>query len=256
MNFNTLTEFVAHVAALPGTPNTSDYVTNWAGGTLEDSFRLAALGWPEGAEKAAKLATRIADRVVASVPADGPEIGYDVMGACYDPGAVAIGVPEAWSLVKPTGKRREVRICVNTSTSAGISTDVMIARGTAVAALGIALQTRGYAVSIDVGAQGDFGLYHRGVRTVYTRVADAGSGAPLDIDRIVFACAHPTFFRHMIHYFFSGTKSEMGGHTPTDKGTPECDLYLGGTHLHQVERWRDGGEAWVIAEYIRQTGKD
>jgi hypothetical protein len=259
MRFNTLHEMVQHVESLPFNSKGRD-ATDWSDGSQEDAVKLATWGWPEGARLASEKATRIADRLVAATGSSVYQaIEYDVVGAAYDAGAVALGIPEAWGVMAPQPAKRAVRIVLNCTVSGGVPASAITARGLAVCALALALQARGYPVTVDV-----FQALATGSGEDITRVSDAVTGSQLDLDRVVYALAHPTMFRRLFRAVTNGFRNNSIGWTRWD-GSPvsdnaqpndgeKVDLFLGGAHLHHVQRWQDGGEAWVIQEYLRQTG--
>lgn len=260
--YSSLSALVEHVKGLPGEASLRD---EWSGGDLNDGIRLATYGWPEGAAMAADRAVSIAGRICESTTAQAliTEIQADVTGAALDVGAYLAGEPECWINFVPQECARGVHIVANLSTSAGVSPDTITKRGIATAALAIALQSAGYAITIDV-----IGTYKVAKQsTIHSvRVADGESGSVLDLDRIVFALAHPSMPRRLMFAVCCKSKqtdkmifwAERGGITssqdafrPLELGT--IDLWLGPAHLDQVERWQDGGEAWILSEYERQT---
>lgn len=271
MRFNTLHDMVAHVDALPLVPSTqgeSDVAstTAWAGGDHKLATQLATFGWPEGARLASEKATRIANRLVEATGTGVYQaIEYDVIGAAYDAGAVALGMPESWGVMAPQVTKNAVRIVLNCTVSGGVPESSIRARGLAVAALVLALQARGYPVTLDVW-QGEGCSNNQGIDGDLVRVIDAGTGSQVDTDRMVYALAHPTMFRKLFRAVTNGIRCD--GHTAQtrrwdsgsvveDSGPKDGEpvhLFLGGAHLFSVARWTDGGEAWVLSEYLRQTG--
>lgn len=258
---NSLAAFVQYLQGLPWKPEDDEttYHVEWSGGTWEQAIELATHGWPEGARLASEKVERIANRIAEYGGASTyPAIEYDVIGAAYDAGAVALGMPEAWGVLAPQEAKRAVRLGVNIVASAGVGPEVLRTRGIAVAALAIALQSRGYPVTIDV-TQG--GIYVKGHAESVVRIADAATGSQLDVDRIVFALAHPTMLRRLFraetngYQRYSGWDDVWGPHSPDSNAPPPgvLDVFIGGAHLSEVARWRDGGESWVLAEYERQT---
>jgi len=258
-HFNTLHALVQYVASLPFEgDDASDFTRQWAGGTHESAMELASVGWPEGAKLASDKAVRMANRLVETTGiAQCDVVEYDVIGAAYDVGAVALGIPEAWGMLAPQEARKAIRIVLNVAVSGGVPASSITARGLAVTALVLALQARGYPVTVDI-TQGSGNK----LKDVTVTLADASTGSQLDVDRLAYGLAHPTMFRRLLRAATCGVRNE--GHSSTtscwdhsrvaDDVGLECDLYLGSAHLHQVERWQDGGERWILEEYLRQTG--
>jgi hypothetical protein len=256
VHFDTLTALAQHVETLPIEEGYDNSL--WAGGTHEYAIKLASEGWPEGARLASEKATRMATRLVeATGMATYQSIEYDVIGAAYDAGAVALGIPEAWGVMAPQEAKRAIRIVLNIAVSGGVPASSITARGLAVTALVLALQARGYPVTVDV-TQGSGNK----LADVTVTLSDASTGSQLDVDRLAYGLAHPTMFRRLLRAATCGVRNEGRSMATScwdyssvaDDKVPLGDLYLGSAHLNQVGRWQDGGEKWILDEYIRQTG--
>lgn len=265
-NYPSLTAFVEHVQSLPrlGPDSLEPSNIDWYGGSSELAYQLATKGWPEGAKRAsevsAKLATRLAGSTSALVTTH--ELVYDVCGASFDVGSYLSGEPECWLRFEPQESKRSVRIVCNIGVSSFVETEVMERRGVAMAALAIALQGAGHPVTIDVMVS-----IHRGnagrqgaaeaLGTHVVRVLDASTGSIVDIDRVVYATAHPTMLRRLMFDALFGQLGDcdgfLGAPMDTQPSGEKIDLYLGAAHLDYTERWQDGGEAWILAEYEKQT---
>lgn len=263
-HFESLGSFVRAVRALPGGDDLA-YIDNdrrkWFGGVVgENAFRLAERGWPEGMRQASELATRIVDRVVAHTQtAQDFTVGYDVMGAAYDAGAYNLGVPECWGVMAPQESKRAVWVVSNLAVSSGVPPEVMMRRGVAVAALAMALTAQGYPVTLTLVEGLTNGV--NGQHFTAVDILNAATGSQVDMDRVVYALAHPSMYRYLFRSFgnqhrSNGGENPWGSTMPNDVNAPRiqgADLYLGAAHLAQVERWVDGGESWILAEYQRQT---
>lgn len=229
----------------------------WCRWSSADAAKLATQGWSEGAKRASEVSTRIVDRMVQSVSGNAlvETLAYDVAGGCYDIGGYLSGSPECWIRSEPQIAKRAVSICLNLAVSAGVPTSAMEIRGLAVAALVLALQAKGYPVTVDVCQT--LALNYRSGRTVCSviRVIDASTGSQLDIDRLVYAIAHPTVFRRIGRALVNNAQDSWDGSCPESEGFPpgEYDLKFGGAHLTESQRWTDGGEAWIMSEYQKQT---
>lgn len=252
--FPTLTAIAAHVASLPR-GRMGETRDDFAGGSSELAIKLATLGWPEGAKQALEVSAKIAERVVETTALTQTENfppEFDVVGAAYDPGAVSLGIPEAWGTTKLYEQKRAVRIVCNVMVSGGVSNAHIMARGLSIAALALVLEARGYPVTIDV-------FYPQSYSKRYlVRVADAGSGSPLDIDRVVYGLAHPTMIRKLFRLTTNGKREdwagdEWGATSVNQDARPDgdIDIFVGGMHLFSEERWKNSD--WVLAEYERQT---
>ena len=246
--YNSISEMLDAAKPFAATWRT-DKDISWLGGTPESVLDYARTGWKEGAQKATELARKIVDRTIQASPQESLELGFDTSGCAFDIGAVLQGVPEAWGSFLPSQDKKVVSICVNTCVSAGIPASAMMTRGIAMTALALALQARGYIIEIKVGAQ----VQQPPFVSVWTTLASASSGSILDLDRIVMACAYPPFTRYWQYAVLSELVHDRYLACPSDANHPECDLYLGSAHLYDVQKWQDGGEAWILDEYKRQT---
>jgi hypothetical protein len=257
VKYDTMTEFVAHLKTLPVRENWNSW--SGAGLSTEDTYQKALYGWPEATALAAKIAEQLSERIVSmSEISPVPQYNYDVMGGAFDAGSFISGVPECWGVTQPETVRRAVRIVANIDASGGVSNDVLIQRGAAVGALVMLLQLRGHPVTVDVLCPD--GSYSK--RGCMVRVASAESGSQLDIDKVVFALAHPgmlrVFFRGWTNEYIGGQRGRWDTTAPLTNEFPDgdIDLVLGGTHLYEFARYADGGVQWIIDEYMRQTADE
>ena len=265
--FGSLSEFVDRVSQLRDVGGEDENRIKFQGGTVADGLRFAREGWPEGTRQAMEMVEKIANRAVCSRSSSSvePVIGYDVTGAAYDAAAYISGVPECWSTLQPSESKKAIRVLASISASGAVKVSTLRTRGIAIAALVLSLQSRGYVVTLDVAdvAKAQEGETGKAYGT-FVRVIDGSVGSPLDIDRIVFALAHPTMFRGLMSAMMDGF---IGCHSGTTwgssqpyQGDPDADdvfgkydLYIGGAHLDDAAGWTDGGEGWVLSEFHRQT---
>lgn len=268
--YPSLAHLADYVESLPANGISDHSEMEWSlGANTVEALRLAREGWPLGAKLASEKATAIADRIVgAHSLAQTFVTGYDVMGAAYDAGAVALGMPEAWGVLNPEESKRAIRIVLSLTASGGIEASVMQRRGIAVAALALVFVAKGYPVTIDamIGSSGDSYSFRNEVeREVearsFVRLADASTGSQLDLDRIAFGLGHPAIYRKLFaaaqcgHRFsYSGSYWGCGKIHNNIAPLDSYDLLFGGMHLRDVERWQDGGENWILQEYLKQTG--
>lgn len=257
--FDSLSKMVKHIEGLPvknGAWTDKRECDSWCSTSTDDALKLAKDGWPEGARviaaKASQMVNRMVNRTASGLV---HAIGYDVTGAAYDPGALLIGQPEAWGTIVPEESKRAIRIVYNVSASAGVPETVIQNRGIAIASLVWLLNIEGYPVTVDWLEWSEH--YETGESKVYVRLVDAGSGSQLDLDRLAFGLGHPSMFRRLGQAVVNGHRGEgywWGSHHPVRKTEhPDCDLFIGGANLMDASRWTDGGEAWVLAEFERQT---
>lgn len=258
--YDSMGELLRFVEELPGTPSTSEL--SWRGGvTFADCVNLARSGWPEGVAKARTVAQKIAARIVEATGAvEQDALEYDNWGAGFDVGAVISGVPECWIRLEPQKQKRAVVIVTNVCASGGVPAKALMTRGIAVSALVMALQAQGHPVTVWCGAELGNNGYPEALESAYVKILDANYPT-FDLDRAVFALAHPGFFRWLL---FAESECEKtgrldrmrSGHVIEHHRPPELQnssLYLGSAHLFQATRWTDGGEAWILEEYNCQT---
>lgn len=254
IHYGTLSEFVEAIEALPLGEGNHRSDIPWQGGVTEaEAIDLAKYGWKDGAKRAAEMADKIANRLAIRTGLGQIEtIGYDVTGVTYDPGSYMSGVPECWGTLKVESQKRAIYIGVNICASGGVSADVLFKRGTAIAALTMMLQNAGYPVTIDI-CEGPVSIKLDHV----VRVLDASSGSQVDVDRVVFAIAHPAMLRCLYRAIVSGERDsrkltwDLGSVYSDAKPSEDCDLFLGGTHLYEMKRL--DAEKWVMSEFERQT---
>jgi hypothetical protein len=228
------------------------------GGVTHDGARqLALFGWTDGARQASERAARVVDRVMRAttdVALDAFE--WDVTGACFDVGTYLTGEPECWLRPSEATTKRGIHICVNSAASGGVPAQTLMARGITIASLALALQTRGYPLTIDVVECSNH--FRDGYQSLVVRIVEA-NGAPLDVDRLVYSLAHPSMLRGIIANAYGKRQDQWGVGQPDSNGrpdnAPEYDLYVGGVHLYDTARWTDEqqAEAWVVAQYLEQT---
>lgn len=262
--FPTLAGFVDYLHTLPNdnneTQDDSDINNKWAGSSLDTAFKLATYGWPEGAKQASEKALAIVERLASYTNiAVMPEVVYDVSGGSFDVGSYLAGDPECFTRIAFQESKRAIRIVSNIIASGGVPASALMQRGIAVAALALALQTVGHPLTIDITQGSDAA---RG-EDALVRVADASTGSQLDVDRIVFALAHPAMLRRLFRSYTDQRlnvkrhsskwdNSYVDSDSKPDTGEP-IDLFIGGVHLREAERWTDGGESWVIKQFLEQT---
>lgn len=258
--YKSLGDFLDNVDALPGNPP-GDFRWRGAGDTWETTMKYARNGWPEGARRAREIAENISNRIAAAAGMVNQDVlSADVSGAAFDVGAIMQGVPEAWTRIEPVLQKKEIRIVTNVCASAGIDAETLKTRGLAVAGLALALQGRGFPVTVDCGWECGSNRDYTYMESCYVRLVDANYPV-IDIDRIVFAMAHPGFFRYFLFAHSDKNKrgslsNLMGGQVIEGflpENLKEPSLYLGSAHLYEVQRWKDGGEAWIMEQFNLQT---
>jgi hypothetical protein len=248
-------DFVDYAADYQQRKNLVDAGPGWYGvNRAADAYKLAREGWRDGMALVQPLAAAMLARPIME-PAD--DWGWDVTGADYDVGEYLAGTPECWLARVPNETKPTITLMASIACSAGIPESVINAKGAAIVALVQALQSAGHPVrlwaTVGYAVQGHMNTIHRALLT------DDNGGA-LDIDRLVFALAHPASNR--IISFSACAKAagqEPSAHMgclldpPAELGW-ECDLYIPRTFLYDAQ-WKsaDAARAWVVEQFNRLT---
>lgn len=222
-NFESFEQFVEQSLVVPSNcrssrrPGTASFH-----GTknFEEAVAIARTGWKEGAEKAVAIGASIAACVRDAINANAATVGYDVSGHYVDIGRYLSGEPECFGTViedSDTVKKPVIKLVVNLSASCCVSADTLIARGVAVVAAVDVLEAAGRRVEVVAAT-----AHHGSGKQLEIRVPIKSAGQPLDIDRLAFALAHPSFYRRLIW-----SVSEQHGVLPSNcrpaSVTPEGD---------------------------------
>lgn len=224
----------------------------WSGtSNYDEALKLAQTGWPEGSARARKLADHMSAELVSSLKR--PEIIFDTTGDMFDMGRVIEDCPESW-MAWEEGQEdggKPVHIVLNCSVSAGISTDLIELRGTAVCALAIVLESAGRPVKIEIGA----GIRDSDATHFEPRVVVKDFYDPIQIDACAYALIHPSFFRRHIFSALEvmGLKDRFGyGNVAVLRGT-HGDLHLGGAQYGDSQ-WRNEQTSieWIKEQLINQ----
>lgn len=198
--FNRPEEFWEYVSQDPtkvsgyeGTPESASNGHSFTGtNTYGEAQYLARYGWPEGARKARTISDTIKARIGRYISSHEPV--YDVVGECPDVGAFLSGEPEHMVGFHLAEKEaRILRIVVNVSASCGVSKEAIMGRGAAVCAMVDAIEQSGTRTEVCAAFsnQGEPGFTMAG----YVVVKNADE--PLNMDRVAFCLAHPSFMRRL-----------------------------------------------------------
>lgn len=158
------------------------------------ALKLAREGWGDGESKVKQLSQVLFDRVSNQIERE--FIQYDVEGSEIDVARYLDGEPECWqrfeTRVTEGAGRRIVTIAYNCAASAGVSADVLLAKGAAVVALVELLEFAGHGVRVIIcdGQQGSM------LTETYVTVKEPDQ--PIDVSRIAFAVAHPATMRRLM----------------------------------------------------------
>lgn len=226
-----------------------DHNAEWSGtDSYEEATQLALKGWPEGAERARKLATRLSEEMVTSLKR--PEIAFDVTGDMFDMGRVMADEPESWMKWEDGQEDggKPLHIVLNCSVSAGVDKKIIEMRGTAVCALVIVLEAAARPCKVEIGAGiQDYG-YGEDDYFLEPRVVVKDYYEPIQVDAVAYALIHTSFFRRHIFSAMEvmGVKSSGYG-MPSDLRGPKGDLYLGHA-LWGDKQWgsEQAAQKWIM----------
>lgn len=233
-----------------------DKGNDWSGSaTWNEALAIARRErpwWPDGADAIASITERVAGAVALPryTPVDAP-----ALACAYDPGAVIAGDPDCWLepefVPAPASGAGVISIVANISASSGISSGVITRRGIAIAALVVALERSGRAVTLDIADAGTrIGPYERSATRARIHASGAGE---IDQRLAVLALTWPGVLRRL---WFSlcdqdpaaAAISRAAYGVPAD--TPEGergDIYIPRMHLSE-RQWNtpESAVAWVI----------
>jgi hypothetical protein len=163
----------------------------WAGTkTWEEAKKLALEGWDEGVERLSDLRDQLMDDLTRELPV--PTLLLDVEGFTPDVGSFVAGVPEDmlnWRDLP--GSSKQLHVVMNVAVNHNVSTDAMMLRGLLAAGLVDALEHMGHRVKLDVVSLTQRDIY--GAFIVHMK----SENQVLDLERLVFACAHPAMLRRI-----------------------------------------------------------
>lgn len=259
-------EFLDEVGKPPIGRNCSSEATYdpiWSGTrSYQEAIDLAKFGWKEGIAKADVLSRAITTKMGSMIRK--MHLLPDVEGCAFDVGAIVQNEPECW--IRPhykiqKGHSNIMRICINVSASAGITPDVMIARGSVAAALIKLLEQGGKRVEVwiaDASKNGNDDKYESFVLIKRT-------DQPLDLARMIFAAAHPATLRRLMFRTYErmpvSFQEQFSGygrpcecsHFPDNK---RPDILIGHALLGDVQ-WQSqtSAIAWIKETLIAQGVK-
>lgn len=271
IRFDSLGEFLDKICNSPINSNkkSSTRVEVWEGDdieniwegsrTFEEAVTIARIGWERKASELQRLSAPIVEKITSLV--ERSDINYDVEGTQVDIARFVDGEPECWQYWTQTYHEstgtKHLRIVFNCMISAGITNDVIIAKGAAIASLIEALEFAGHRVQLDVAI---------GYKNFEAYVTVKKHDQPLDMPRIAFALASPAMARRfmfrlletqprdlanaVIGYGYGGNHKEYYWRVDnSDQG----DLYFGHSFLGEPA-WTnpESTTAWILAELKKQ----
>lgn len=221
---------------------------SWSGGSFEEAVEMATVtGYKAAVVEVEQIVQQIDQLVTSDAYRVTFDTVFDVSGGEVDMGRFLSGEPECMREsfpVKVAARGRAVRLTVNTGYLGAVEEYEVRRRGAAILALVDILARLQHPMEIWTARVAEVGS----VRLLYTvKVQDANQ--PLDMGRVMYAIAHPSYhrqlcFRNMAHdgrqYGFGSSK---GG--STDIYEHELDEYPSGTAIVLNESIKPG-ETWDI----------
>lgn len=239
----------------------SSWQRSWCGTASPQSARkLAIEGWHEPEVEALNIVDSAIEAVEAEHEMDGFSHYHDVSGCEVDVARYLSGEPESMIEYEPIPTPRVGRVitlCASVSMSASISNDVIKRRGFGISALAFALTRLGFAV--ELWADWTSGSYS-GDKVGQMRVLVKGLNDELDYAKILFAYAHPTMLRGLVHAaahdFNASTRSAIGiGQYYGVPSHPEQDLPEGTIYLPELKSSHNVPTApEMLLQHLRELG--
>jgi hypothetical protein len=232
------------------------------GCTLAQARTMASEGWLQGAERARKISAGITDALGALI--ERHDIYYDVEGDILDVGRFVSSEPECWAKFETMKVEsispKFVRVVINTSVSAAVSTDTIEGRGAVAAALVELLSFAGCSVELVLAvAMTGSGSKHT------TLVTIKRFDEPLDMPLVAYALAHPSSLRVQWFSFMETQTAAIRrmfsvgsgyGMPATLDEADQGDVYLD-RMLYGESQWTSAARAtaWVRARLAEQGVK-
>ncbi len=171
----------------------------WFGGVrdFDEILKLARIGWDSQLEDTLSVVGDTLESVEREYDMPTWHGFYDVSGADVDVARYLSGEPEnmiSYLMVETPKAGRVITLVMNVGAGAGVSAQILIARGKAVVALVCAIESIGLRTELKaelqvIGANGF---------TTHTVVTVKEAGEDLDPALVMFAYAHPAFFRGLM----------------------------------------------------------
>ncbi|WP_331300328.1 DUF7192 family protein [Methylobacterium oryzae] len=164
--------------------------------TLDEAYSLAETGWPEGLE-------RMKDRVNVLRASGRSRVRIrDVAGDLPDVGAFLAGAPESMTrrVVAESTRRPVLDMIVNCQFQGSVPAESIMNFGAAIALVIDAMENVGVSVALSICSFTLNTGHGNGVFGAVIGMKQAGE--PLELDRLVFYTAHPSFQRRLMFGVF------------------------------------------------------
>lgn len=203
--------------------------------TYEEAQSLSVSGWADGTARVAAHRDRFTAFLTAAKAIKAKSFGWDVEGQFVDVGRFLSGEPECFGTEFDYGESIAGRVCsirLNACVSGAVSADTICARGVTVLVAVDLLEACGIRCEVTVSAATETSALQLDSNVVVKKASD-----PVDLDKLAFCVAHPSFFRRFGFRF-----CEIYGHSPSachpcrlsdygQKGVVEIDEILSAASL-------------------------
>lgn len=168
--------------------------------SFDAALAIARFGWPEGARCVQDIRERIEDKLLTRIVKQTTQ--YDVSGSFVDVGRFCSGDPEhmvEFSEQEAHGLKT-IRIAFNAGYAAVTTEEQINLWGAAIVALVDSFEHAGTRVELDAIVH----LNGCGASEMYHLINVKQAHDPLDIDRLSFIAAHPSFLRRIVFGVMEG----------------------------------------------------
>lgn len=166
--------------------------------TYEEAIDLAKNGWEKGQKIIKKISSPIVDKLMTVIPRI--KITHDRAGDDVNIPAFIANIPDHWdkyNLETHQGPgKKQLRFAISNDGSGGVGSIHFLMKGIAITALIAALEASEIPVELYVTI-GTAKSYGGTMPNHYTLTLIKEAGKVLDLKRISYACAHPSYLRRL-----------------------------------------------------------
>lgn len=202
-----------------------DNSDRFSGCSIDEAFRLAREGWPEGA----KIAEALRDRIALDRPQAPRTVRYDVAGALPNiPRAIA-GNPAHMRRMAPADTRTRpiLTLAIGIAAGANLKASAMLASAAAAAAVIDTLESAGFRCNVlAVWRTAQWGTTFGQEMAIQAKAP----GDPASLATLSFALGHPAMLRRLCFLLLAGessarTLTEGLGQPTAIKPNPDAGVY-------------------------------
>ncbi len=195
--------------------------------SFKECLDYAVKGWPEGLEK-------VKQKIGLAKSTGRSKMNINcVAGGRPDIGRFLAGMPDCMTrrVIQEGMKRPMIDIVINACYSGGIDGEIIMNYGAAIAVVIDELESNGYSVGLYVGAAND----HTNRDESFGALIEVKkAGEIMDMERLVFFAAHPSFLRRFMFGYWETKYEERGFQWGYGKiseikpeNMPEDSIYFG-----------------------------